>query len=71
MGREGGPRGRPALGRLCPWAGSGGWCPVWAVVEIGDEYAAGRALVELGHQLLHDAMTAAAANESDWQRSRP
>ncbi|WP_327286925.1 dsRBD fold-containing protein [Streptomyces sp. NBC_01198] len=29
---------------------------------IGDEYAAGRALLELGRQLLHEATTDAAAN---------
>ncbi|BFV55381.1 hypothetical protein KCMC57_up04850 [Kitasatospora sp. CMC57] len=34
-----------------------------AVPEIGDEYAAGRALVDLGHQLLRAGMTDADANE--------
>ncbi|GAA2740703.1 dsRBD fold-containing protein [Kitasatospora cinereorecta] len=33
------------------------------VPEIGDEYAAGRALVDLGDQLLHFGVTDAAANE--------
>ncbi|MEV8099894.1 dsRBD fold-containing protein [Kitasatospora sp. NPDC085879] len=33
-----------------------------AVPEIGDEYAAGRALMELGHQLLLAGMHDAAAN---------
>ncbi|MGW6917907.1 dsRBD fold-containing protein [Kitasatospora sp. NPDC054939] len=37
------------------------------VPEIGDEYAAGRALVELGHQLLRAGMADAAAND----RSEP
>ncbi|MFJ9843288.1 dsRBD fold-containing protein [Kitasatospora sp. NPDC101155] len=31
--------------------------------EIGDEYAAGRALIDLGNQLLHAGRTDAAANE--------
>lgn len=30
--------------------------------DIGDEYAAGRALLDLGRQLLHEATTDAAAN---------
>ncbi|AUY47749.1 dsRBD fold-containing protein [Streptomyces sp. CB01881] len=33
------------------------------VPEIGDEYAAGRALVELGHMLLRAGMTDATAND--------
>lgn len=33
------------------------------VPEIGDEYAAGRALAELARQLLHAGRTDAAANE--------
>jgi hypothetical protein len=33
------------------------------VPEIGDEYAAGRALVELGHQLLRAGMVDSAAND--------
>ncbi|MCC9306272.1 DUF1876 domain-containing protein [Kitasatospora sp. RB6PN24] len=33
------------------------------VPEIGDEYAAGRALVDLGYQLLRAGMVDAAANE--------
>jgi hypothetical protein len=33
-----------------------------AVPEIGDEYAAGRALVDLGHQLLRAGMHDAAAS---------
>lgn len=37
------------------------------VPEIGDEYAAGRALVELGHRLLRAGITDAAAND----RSEP
>ncbi|MEV7782449.1 dsRBD fold-containing protein [Kitasatospora sp. NPDC088351] len=32
------------------------------VPEIGDEYAAGRALVDLGHQLLRAGVTDAATN---------
>lgn len=32
------------------------------VPAIGDEYAAGRALLDLGRQLLHEATTEAAAN---------
>jgi hypothetical protein len=32
------------------------------VPAIGDEYAAGRALLDLGRQLLHEATTDAAAN---------
>lgn len=32
------------------------------VPAIGDEYAAGRALLELGRQLLHEATTDAATN---------
>lgn len=34
------------------------------VPEIGDEYAAGRALVDLGHQLLRAGRTDAAANDT-------
>jgi hypothetical protein len=34
---------------------------------IGDEYAAGRALLELGRQLLHEATTDAAANAKSVQ----
>ncbi|KIQ65919.1 hypothetical protein TR51_10530 [Kitasatospora griseola] len=34
-----------------------------SVPEIGDEYAAGRALVDLGHQLLRAGMTDARTNE--------
>ncbi|MER5352147.1 dsRBD fold-containing protein [Kitasatospora sp. NPDC002551] len=33
------------------------------VPEIGDEYAAARALIDLGQQLLHAGRTDAAANE--------
>ncbi|MGW3045707.1 dsRBD fold-containing protein [Kitasatospora sp. NPDC001159] len=33
------------------------------VAEIGDEFAAGRALVDLGHRLLRAGTTDAAANE--------
>lgn len=33
------------------------------VPEIGDEYAAGRALIDLGHQLLRAGITDATANE--------
>ncbi|MFE1228527.1 dsRBD fold-containing protein [Streptomyces sp. NPDC058745] len=36
--------------------------------EIGDEYAAGRALVDLGHQLLRFGTADAAANEPPLQR---
>lgn len=35
--------------------------------EIGDEYAAGRALVDLGHQLLRFGKADAAANEPPLQ----
>ncbi|MFE0462444.1 dsRBD fold-containing protein [Kitasatospora sp. NPDC058965] len=34
------------------------------VPEIGDEYAAGRALVELGHQLLRAGLIDSAANDA-------
>jgi hypothetical protein len=34
------------------------------VPEIGDEYAAGRALIDLGHQLLRAGTTDAAANDA-------
>ncbi|WP_457029688.1 dsRBD fold-containing protein [Kitasatospora sp. P5_F3] len=34
------------------------------VPEIGDEFAAGRALVDLGHQLLRAGTTDAAANDT-------
>ncbi|MFJ1706667.1 DUF1876 domain-containing protein [Kitasatospora sp. NPDC088346] len=36
-----------------------------AVPEIGDEFAAGRALVDLGHQLLRAGTTDAAAFDPD------
>lgn len=36
--------------------------------EIGDEYAAGRALLELGRQLLSEGTTDAAANAHDRER---
>lgn len=37
------------------------------VPAIGDEYAAGRALLDLGRQLLHEATTEAAANAKSAQ----
>ncbi|MFJ7910128.1 dsRBD fold-containing protein [Kitasatospora sp. NPDC096204] len=37
--------------------------PPSPVPEIGDEYAAGRALAELARQLLHAGRTDATANE--------
>lgn len=39
--------------------------------EIGDEYAAGRALLELGRQLLHEGTSDAAANARGIEKEFP